>query len=38
MIYIPSSMKIGAGVQAILGVCLSKLNDCNVGITEGNEL
>jgi hypothetical protein len=33
MIYIPSFMKIGTGVQAILMFCFSNLNACNVGIT-----
>jgi uncharacterized protein YraI len=35
MIYIPSFMTIGAGVQAILRFCLSYLIGCNVGITDG---
>jgi hypothetical protein len=34
MIYIPSFTKICTGVQAILGVCHSNLNGCNVGITD----
>jgi hypothetical protein len=38
MIYIPSFMKIGTGVQAILRFCLSKLRGCNVGITDGKDL
>jgi hypothetical protein len=38
MISIPSFMKIGIGVQAILRFCLSKLNGCNVGITDGRDL
>jgi hypothetical protein len=37
MIYIPSFMKIGTGVQAVR-FCFSNLNDCNVGITEGRDL
>jgi hypothetical protein len=35
MINIPSFMKIGMGVQAILRFCLSNLRGCNVGITDG---
>jgi putative component of toxin-antitoxin plasmid stabilization module len=38
MIYIPSLMETGTGVQAILGFCLSSLNGCNVGITDGRDL
>jgi hypothetical protein len=38
MIYIPSLMKTGTGVQAILRFCLSNLNGCNVGITDGRDL
>jgi hypothetical protein len=34
MIYTPSFMKIGTGVQAILRFCLSNLRGCEVGITE----
>jgi hypothetical protein len=33
MTYIPSFMKTGADVQAILRVCLRYLRVCNVGIT-----
>jgi hypothetical protein len=36
MICVPSLMKIGAGVQAILGFCLSNLNGCNT--TDGRDL
>jgi hypothetical protein len=36
-IYIQISMNIGTGVQAILRSCLSNLNGCNVGITDGSE-
>jgi hypothetical protein len=35
MIYLPSFVKIGTGVQAILRFCLSNLKGCNVGITDG---
>jgi hypothetical protein len=38
MIYVPSFMKIGAGVQAILRCCLKKLTGCSVGITGGRDL
>jgi hypothetical protein len=34
MIYLPSFMKIGKGVQAILRFCLSNLKGCNVGIID----
>jgi hypothetical protein len=33
-IYIPSFMKAGRGVQAILRFCLRNLGGCNVGITD----
>jgi hypothetical protein len=32
-----SFMKIVTGVQGILRFCLSNLNGCNVGITDGKE-
>jgi hypothetical protein len=35
MIYLPSFMNIGTGVQAILRFCLRNVKGCNVGITEG---
>jgi hypothetical protein len=38
MIFVPSFMKIGKGIQATLRFCLSNLNDSNVGITNGKEL
>jgi hypothetical protein len=38
MIYLPSSMKIATGVQAILRFCLSNLRGYNVGIIEGRDL
>jgi hypothetical protein len=34
MIYLPSFMKIGTGVQTILRFCLRNLKGCNVGITD----
>jgi hypothetical protein len=37
IIYIPSFMKIGTGVQAILRLCLKDLRGCDVGITSGKE-
>jgi hypothetical protein len=36
--YVPSFMKIGTGVQAILKFCLRNLRGCNVGITDGRDL
>jgi hypothetical protein len=36
--FLPSFMKTGTGVQAILRFCLSNLNGCNVNITAGKEL
>jgi hypothetical protein len=38
IIYIPSFIKIGIGVQAILRFCLGNLRGCNVGITDGSVL
>jgi hypothetical protein len=38
MIYIPSFMKVGAGVQAILRFCLTNFRGFNVGITDGRDL
>jgi hypothetical protein len=38
MICIPSFMKTGAGVQAILKCCLNSLKNCNVGSTDGIDL
>jgi hypothetical protein len=38
MIYVPSFMKIGTGVQAILMFCLRNLRGCNAGITDGSDL
>jgi hypothetical protein len=38
MIYIPSFMNIGRGIQAILRLCLRNLRGCNVGITDGRDL
>jgi hypothetical protein len=38
MIYTPTFMKTGTGVQAILRFCLSNLRGCTVGITDGRDL
>jgi hypothetical protein len=38
MIYIPSFMNTVSGTKVILRVCLSNLNGCNAGITDGKEL
>jgi hypothetical protein len=38
MMYLLGFMKIGVGIQAILGVCLRNLRGCNVGITDGRDL
>jgi uncharacterized protein YraI len=38
MILLPSFVKIGTGVRAILRSCLSNLNGCNVNITAGKKL
>jgi hypothetical protein len=38
MIYIPSFMTIGPGVQVILRYCLNNLRGCGVGITDGGDL
>jgi hypothetical protein len=35
---LPSFIKIGTGVQAILGGCLSNLNGYNTGISDGQNL
>jgi hypothetical protein len=37
-IYVPSFMKTGTGVQAILRFCFSDLRGFNVGITDGTDL
>jgi hypothetical protein len=37
MIYAPSFLKIGRGVQAILRFCLRNLRGCDVGISDGND-
>jgi hypothetical protein len=37
-IYLPSFMKIGSGVQAILRFCFRNLRCFNVGITDGRDL
>jgi hypothetical protein len=38
MINVPSFMKIGKGVQAILRFGLRNLRECNVRITNGSDL
>jgi uncharacterized protein YraI len=38
IIYIPSFMKIGTGVQALLRFCLRNFRGCNVGITDGRDI
>jgi hypothetical protein len=37
ILYVPSFMKIGTGVQAILWFCLRNLRGYNVGITDGRD-
>jgi hypothetical protein len=38
MIYIPSFMKIGAGVQVLLRFYLRNLRGCNIDITDMRDL
>jgi hypothetical protein len=38
MIYIPSFMKNGGGVQAVLRFCLRNLRHCNDDIADGRDL
>jgi hypothetical protein len=38
MVFLPNSIKIGVGIQAILRFCLRKLEGCNVGITNARDL
>jgi hypothetical protein len=38
ILQLPSFMKIGTAVQAILRFCLSNLNGCNVGVPDGRDL
>jgi hypothetical protein len=38
MIYIPSVIKIGTGVEGILRFCISNLKGHNIGITDGSDL
>jgi hypothetical protein len=38
VIYVPSFMKTGTGVQAILRFCLNNLACCNVGVSDGRDL
>jgi hypothetical protein len=37
MIYLPSFVKIGTGIQAILRFGLRNSRGCNVGITDGRD-
>jgi hypothetical protein len=36
MMYIPSFMKTGTGIEAILRFCFRDLRGCNVGTTDGS--
>jgi hypothetical protein len=38
IIYLPSFMKIGTGVQVILRFCFRNVRGCNVGITDERDL
>jgi hypothetical protein len=38
IIHVPSFMKTGTCVQAILRFCLRNLRGCNVGITDRRDL
>jgi hypothetical protein len=38
MIHIPSYIKIGTGIQAILWCFLRNLKDCNVGMALGKDI
>jgi hypothetical protein len=38
LIYLPSFMKIGTGVQTILRFCTSNLKGCKAGITDRRDL
>jgi hypothetical protein len=38
IIYLPSFMKLGASVHAILRFGFRNLTSCNVGITDGRNL
>jgi uncharacterized protein YraI len=38
VIYAPSFMKIGRGVEATVSFCLKNLRGCNVGITDASDL
>jgi uncharacterized protein YraI len=37
MIYVPTIMKISAGVQTTLRFCLRNLRCCNIGINDGRD-
>jgi hypothetical protein len=34
-VYLPRFIKIGTGDQVILRLCLSNINGCNIGVTDG---
>jgi hypothetical protein len=38
MIYIPSFMTFGSGIEVILRFCVSSLRGCNVGNTDAMDL
>jgi hypothetical protein len=38
LIYVPSFMEMGTGVQAILRFCFSTLRGCDVGIADGRDV
>jgi hypothetical protein len=38
IVYVPHFMKSGTDIPRILGVCLSSLRACNVGITDRRHL
>jgi hypothetical protein len=38
MMYLPSFVKIGPGVQTILRFCLRNLRGCNIGTTDETDL
>jgi hypothetical protein len=38
MIYIPSFMTIGSGIQVILRFCLSNFGGCKIGNSDGRDL
>jgi hypothetical protein len=38
MMYLPSFMKIGTGVQAVLKLFLRNLRSCNICIADGRDI